>query len=83
VLFDLTRPQAEAHLLRVQAFLRDELHLELSRHTIAPVSRGVNFVGYRTWRSTRFVRKHSRLHGTPTSGLGERVQAVLAHKRQA
>ena len=40
-------------------FLRDELHLEFSRYTIAPTKRGLNFVGFRTWRSTRFVRRHS------------------------
>lgn len=40
-------------------FLQNRLGLTLSRWTIATVSRGVNFVGFRTWRKRRFVRKHS------------------------
>lgn len=32
------------------------LNLEISHHTLQPIKRGVDFVGYRTWRSGRFVR---------------------------
>ncbi|WP_296699785.1 reverse transcriptase domain-containing protein [Thiocapsa sp. UBA6158] len=59
ILFGLDRPQARAALQEIEAFLADRLGLELSRYTIAPVRRGVNFVGFRTWRRTRCVRKHS------------------------
>lgn len=59
ILFGLSRDEASACRLAIADFLRDRLHLALSRWTIAPVSRGVNFVGFRTWRKTRFVRKHS------------------------
>ena len=47
---------------RINQHLRHFPHHEkyaLSRYTIAPVSRGLNFVGFRTWRKTRFVRRHS------------------------
>lgn len=53
------RDEAQALLARIKAFIGDELGLEFSRYTIAPVSRGLNFVGFRTWRKTRFVRRHS------------------------
>ena len=53
------RDEAQAMRRQVETFLADELGLELSRYTIAPVSRGLNFVGFRTWRKTRFVRRHS------------------------
>jgi hypothetical protein len=37
----------------------NELNLELSHWTIEKISKGINFVGYRTWKSKKFVRKHS------------------------
>ena len=43
----------------VQQFLRAKLGLELSKATIAPVRRGVNFCGYRTWPRIRFVRRRA------------------------
>jgi retron-type reverse transcriptase len=54
-----SRADAAIALATVERFLSDTLHLELSRWTIAPLTRGINFVGFRTWRKTRFVRKHS------------------------
>ena len=59
ILFGLSRIEADAHRLTIINFLHNRLKLELSRWTIAPVGRGVNFVGFRTWRQRRFVRKHS------------------------
>ena len=32
------------------------LGLEISHHTLQPIKRGADFVGYRTWRTGRFVR---------------------------
>lgn len=59
VLIGLSRQQCVECRAVIVEFLRDELHLKLSKSTIARVSRGVNFVGYRTWRSRRFIRKYS------------------------
>lgn len=59
ILFGLTRERAFQCRRMIEQFLRDALGLELSRWTVAPASRGVNFVGFRTWRRTRYVRKHS------------------------
>jgi len=59
------------------------LGLELSKASIAPISRGVNFVGYRTWRSRRFVRKHSLYTFRRAVKRGDRQRAVsvLGHAR--
>ena len=59
VLFGVS--QGEALTLRDQIidWLQQHLRLELSRWTLQPIKRGLNFVGFRTWRRTRFVRKHS------------------------
>lgn len=54
-----TRAQAIERRDIIINFLQNRLGLTLSRWTIATVSRGVNFVGFRTWRKRRFVRKHS------------------------
>jgi retron-type reverse transcriptase len=55
----VTRPEALQLRLRIEEFLADNLHLEYSKTTIQRVKRGVNFVGFRTWRNRRLIRKHS------------------------
>lgn len=44
---------------KVEAFIKEELHMEYSYWMISKIKRGINFVGYRTWKSAKFVRKHS------------------------
>lgn len=81
ILFGLTRAEACELRDRIRDWLDHTLHLELSRWTIAPVSRGVNFVGFRTWRSTRFVRKHS-MHSFSKSlkrGDVRSLNAIMGH----
>lgn len=43
----------------IERFARDELHLELSRWSVLPASRGVNFLGYRIWATHKLLRKSS------------------------
>jgi RNA-directed DNA polymerase len=59
LLLDLTRDEAFAHKAAIEGFLADRLLLGLSKATIAPTLRGINYVGYRTWPTRRFVRKHA------------------------
>lgn len=59
VLFNLTREQCLEYKERIVVFLKEELHLELSKWTMAKTKRGLNFVGYRTWSRARFIRKYS------------------------
>lgn len=59
VLIGLTRVQSLSYRSHIIEFLAVNLGLELSKSTIAPVRRGANFVGYRTWASRRFVRRHA------------------------
>jgi len=44
---------------RVQDFSERELGLRFSKWSIAPVSRGINFLGYRIWASHKLLRKQS------------------------
>ena len=44
---------------KIENFLKDELQLELSKFRIAKIKQGCNFVGFRTWKRVKFIRKHT------------------------
>lgn len=53
----------ELHRIKreVEDFLRDKLRLELNSKTqVFPASQGINFLGYRIWRTHRKVRNSSK-----------------------
>lgn len=83
VLFSLTREHALECRSRIVEFLGG-LKLELSKSTLAPVRRGVNFVGYRTWAGKRFVRRRSLYNFRRALGHGERapVASLIGHARR-
>jgi hypothetical protein len=84
VIFGVSLSQGRDLLARSIAFLHERLALELSRFTIAPIQRGVNFVGYRTWASKRFLRKRSLFVFTRALRHGRLQSAisVLGHARR-
>lgn len=51
--------QAKRLKLQCERFLADVLDLKVSHWTMQKVKRGINFVGYRTWKTYKLVRKHS------------------------
>jgi RNA-directed DNA polymerase len=59
VLIGITKERAKVLKVEIEKFLSEKLNLVLSKWTIAPIKKGINFVGYRTWRTKRFVRRHS------------------------
>lgn len=84
VLVGLSLAEARRHAGAIEAFLREQLGLELSRAEIYKVRRGVNFVGFRTWRSARFVRKHAlyTFRRAAKRGALDSVIASLGHARR-
>lgn len=68
---------------KVIEFLRGKLALELSRSTIAKVRKGINFCGYRMWRSRIFIRKYSlcKFRRMVKSEKQESVNSLLGHAR--
>mgnify|MGYP000169682077 CR=1 FL=1 len=84
VLFGLTRAQAIGFQSRIVDFIADRLKLELSKSTISAASKGVNFVGYRTWASKRFVRKHSMYTYRKAVARGDdrSIASCLGHARR-
>lgn len=77
VLIGLTLEQATDYRQRIVDFLSRELHLELSHSSIHRVSRGLNFVGFRTWASKRFVRKRA-LYTFRRAAKRERLDSVVS-----
>ena len=59
VILDLSLQEAQEAKAKIIAFLKDKLGLELSKCHIAKVKKGINFTGYRIWKTHRLVRKHT------------------------
>lgn len=83
ILFGLTREQCDAYKARIERWLSGRLHLGLSKWSIQKVKRGVNFVGYRTWRTARFIRKYSlhKFHRFVTRGKRDGIISLLGHAK--
>jgi len=84
ILFNLTKDQTLDHLQKIKEFINIELHLELSKFTLAKTSKGVNFVGYRTWANKRFIRKRSLYnfkHAIKLEKL-DSIISLLGHARR-
>jgi retron-type reverse transcriptase len=83
VLFGLDRKSALAIRQIISEFLSG-LRLELSRWSLARTTRGINFVGYRTWSSKRFVRRHSlyTYRQSVRHGDAESIASCLGHARR-
>ena len=81
VIFGWPRERCVDALAKIEVFIADVLHLGLSRYSLHKCKRGINFVGYRTWRSTRFVRKHSLYTFAKAikSGNSEAIASCLGH----
>jgi len=77
VLIGLTLEEAKEMKEKCEKFVQDKLHLELSHWTIQKINKGINFVGYRTWKSVKFVRKHS-LYKFKKSVKKQKVDAIVS-----
>lgn len=76
------------HLRHVHASIeglsRDQLGLRFSKWSIQPVSRGVNFVGYRIWPTHKLLRRDSvirarrKIAAYRAAGEHERLERFLA-----
>lgn len=84
VLFGLSSQQCIEYRDLIEQYIRRNLNLEYSKTTIAPVRRGINFVGYRTWRHARFIRKHSMYNFKKAANRSEMpaIVSILGHARK-
>lgn len=58
IILGITKEKAKELELKIREFLKSELNLELSKVKLYKIKRGINFVGYRTWKHYRLVRKY-------------------------
>jgi retron-type reverse transcriptase len=83
VIFGWNRERCLEALEEIKHFLLTRLGLTLSRYSLHKCKRGLNFVGFRTWVRTRFIRKHSLYTFTKSAKRGalESAVSVLGHAR--
>jgi hypothetical protein len=68
----------------IETFSRDQLSLRFSKWQIAPATRGINFVGYRTWSSHKLLRRDSvirarrKIAAYRANGDDERLRKFIA-----
>jgi len=77
VAIGLTLEEAKDFKSKCEKFVQDKLNLEFSHWTIQKIKKSINFVGYRTWRSVKFVRKHS-MYKFKKAVIGAKVPAVCS-----
>jgi len=77
VLIGLTLKQAKEAKYLCEKFVQEKLHVELSHWTIQKIHKGINFVGYRTWKSAKFVRKHT-LYKFKKSVVKKKVDSIVS-----
>lgn len=67
----------------IEVFIREELGLEFSKWRLDRVSRGINYVGYRTWRERRLVRRRALrvFRNALRSSDPVRLTSILGHAR--
>ena len=83
ILFGLTRNECLEYKEKIEIFLKEKLHLELSKFSIQKIKRGVNFVGYRTWQTYRLIRKHSlyKFKKSLKKQKNEAIMSLLGHSK--
>lgn len=59
VIIGLSKKECLSLVQNLEQYLKTELKLTFSRVKISPISKGINFVGYRTWQQKRIIRKRS------------------------
>lgn len=81
VIFGIGREEAQVLKIMIEDFLKKKLNLELSKANITKIKRGINFVGYRTWKGYKLVRKRSmyRFRKAVKKGHKEAMASMLGH----
>lgn len=79
----LTRERCLRILEAVREFIATRLDLGLSKFIIQKIRKGFNFVGYRTWRGKRFIRKRSLYNFSAAMRRGnlESIVSIMAHAK--
>lgn len=77
VIVGLSQEEAYALFESTKVYLETILHLSLSKWRIAKVKHGCNFVGFRTWKRVRFVRRFS-VHNFSKALKQHKTQSIVS-----
>ena len=85
VIIGLEYQEAKDILKYMERYIESELGLVLSKFRIAKIKKGINFVGYRTWRSKKYVRKRTLYHFLKCLKIGkwESLHSLLGHAKHS
>jgi hypothetical protein len=75
--------EAKALKLDIETYINSHLSMSFSKWKIVKVQKGINFVGFRTWRMGRFVRKRTLHNFTKYLKQNDhiRMSSILEHSR--
>lgn len=84
VLFGIPKEKCNPYKYNIERFIESVLRLELSKYSIQPIFKGINFVGYRTWSSRRYIRKYTlfKFKRKAKQGKLQSVVSILGHSRK-
>lgn len=84
IIFGISKSQADIFRTEIEMYIKDKLNLEFSKYSISIKRRGINFVGYRTWVSKRFIRKYSlyKFKKSLTKCRLQSIISLLGHSRK-
>jgi hypothetical protein len=83
IIFGMDLEEARAFKSMIEYWLDKNLKLSLSKVTIHKIRRGTNFVGYRTWKGYRLVRKRSmyQFRKAVKANNKESIASMLGHAK--
>jgi len=84
IMIGITRKQCLKYRKMIVHFIGNNLCLKLSKSTIKKIKKGLNFVGYRTWKSKKFIRKYSlyNFRKKVKQNKQESVISILGHAKR-
>jgi len=85
IIFGISKDEACIIRNKIKIWLQKNLNLELSKWIIQPIKKGVNFVGFRTWRKTKFVRKRAmyNFNRSLAKKKSDSIQSSLSHAKHS
>jgi retron-type reverse transcriptase len=83
LLIGLSRDKCLDYRKTVIEFLQNNLGLTLSKSSIAKVRKGINFCGYRMWRTISVIRKYSlfKFHRMVQAQKPDSINSLLGHAK--
>lgn len=84
ILIGLNKQQLVTYKNKLVLFLHSKLKMTLSKWRISTISKGINFVGYRTYKKYRLIRKYSLYNFTKKlkQQKQQSINSLLGHAKR-